>query len=667
MFRSSLTRSRVLIIGILLFVFSACTAGEGGTEPPPVTDDPARAAAELATGLASGDLTKVEFSRLDATEVNEQFDALVAGLPGAKRSVTVEDVTSEEDQGTATLEYSWAFPGVKDRWVYTATARLVAEDGRWRTTWSPDIVQPNLDGTNRLTGRRTYPLRGELIGDQGETIMNLRPVVRIGIDKVKAGEDAAASAKQLAKLVDIDPDDYAKKVDQAGKEAFVEAIVFREDDPERPSNKSVLKITGARAISADQVLSPSRSFARGLIGTVGEATKEIVDESDGAVVTGDQVGRSGLQRRYDEQLRGIPGIEVRLIEAKPASASPSPSPNPSQSPSSSPSPNPSSSPETSEPATTDPIFTAKPTRGVDLTITLNVELQQLAEKTLEGVQPDAAIAVIRRSDGALLTAATSPSAEGKSIANFGQYPPGSTFKVITALALLRSGLTPDSMVECPETITVDGRRFTNYSDYPGSSIGRISLSEAFAQSCNTAFIGQLSKIKDSTLAEAAASLGFGVDHDSGFPSFYGELGKPKSETERAATLIGQAQVLASPMAMAAVAASVSGGATRLPYLIKDQVPEQKGKPLTKAEAGELRELMRGVVTSGSGRFLGDLDGPDVIAKTGTAEYGTSTPLKTHAWMIAAQGDLSVAVFVADGESGSSTAGPLLEAFLKGVR
>ena len=64
------------------------------------------------------------------------------------------------------------------------------------------------------------------------------------------------------------------------------------------------------------MLAPTRDFARPVIGTVGEATKEIVDESDGAVVAGDQVGLSGLQRRYDAQLRGTPGVRVQLVPAK---------------------------------------------------------------------------------------------------------------------------------------------------------------------------------------------------------------------------------------------------------------------------------------------------------------------------------------------------------------
>lgn len=86
--------------------------------------------------------------------------------------------------------------------------------------------------------------------------------------------------------------------------------------------------------------------------------------------------------------------------------------------------------------------------------------------------------------------------------------------------------------------------------------------------------------------------------------------------------------------------------------------------MTGSEATQLRALLRAVVTDGSGRALADLAPPDVLAKTGTAEYGTGSPLPTHAWMVAAQGDLAVAVFVATGESGSRTAGPLLEDFLR---
>ena len=513
-------------------------------------------------------------------------------------------------------------------------------------------MQSQLDGSNRLTQNRLDPERGELLGEGGEPIVQLRPVVRIGIDKsgVPAGA-LGSSARRLARLVKIDPEAYAAKVAAAGPQAFVEAIVFRATDPDRPPNKAVFAIDGALPIEDDQMLAPTRDFARPIIGSVGEATKEIVDASDGTVVAGDQVGLSGLQQRYDAQLRGTPGVRVQLVAAKPSGSSASPTPSPSPSP-----PSPSAGPE---PVT---VFEVKPVGGKPLTTTLNTGLQTLAEQTLSRTRPASALVAIRPSTGAVVAAANNAGTGGQSIATVGQAPPGSTFKVVSALALLRAGLNPDSPVSCPRTVTVEGKTFTNYSDYPSGALGEIPLQTALAQSCNTAFIGQRGKVKDSALAEAAGSLGLGVDYDTGFPSFFGSVPDDPTATGRAARLIGQGKVEASPLAMAGVVASVSAGRTVLPQLIEGQVPKSTGAPLTADEADQLRQMMRAVVTEGSGRVLSGLDGP-VIAKTGTAEYGTKAPLRTHAWMIAAQGDLAVAVFVNDGESGSRTAGPLLRTFL----
>ena len=439
----------------------------------------------------------------------------------------------------------------------------------------------------------------------------------------------------------------------AGPDAFVEAITLRAEADERPANADVFAIPGALPIEGEQVLAPTKTFARAVIGTVGEATKDDVDHSDGAVVAGDQVGLSGLQKRYDDQLRGTPGVQVVRAELTPSTssgASPTPSPSPSASP---------------EPAA--PLFRVAPTAGKPLEITLNLVLQRLAEKVLAGTRPASAVVAIRPSTGAVLAAASGPGSADQPVATTGQYAPGSTFKVVSTLALLRSGLTPGSTVRCPRTLVVNGQRFKNYDDYPSSALGRIDLRTALAQSCNTAFIGQRDRLDDGDLAAAAASLGLGTDYDVGFPSFFGSVPQESSANGRAAAMIGQAKNQASPMAMAAVAASVAAGQTVVPHLVQDQVAEPEGQPLSKQEARQLEQMMRGVVTTGPARsVLGGLAGPPVIAKTGTAEYGNATPRKTHAWMIAAQGDLAVAVFVADGASGSRTAGPLLAAFLRGA-
>ena len=168
------------------------------------------------------------------------------------------------------------------------------------------------------------------------------------------------------------------------------------------------------------------------------------------------------------------------------------------------------------------------------------------------------------------------------------------------------------------------------------------------------------------LADAAATLGLGIDHDLGFPAYFGQVPTPETETEAAADLIGQGTVLASPMVMATVMASIQAGQHgRAP---PDRAGRRRRAPTPPrrcpAEADALRSMLRTVVTSGSGSGLLDVPGPPVIAKTGTAEFDLDGKRLLHAWMVAAQGDLAVAVYVDVGQSGSRTAGPILEAFLR---
>jgi cell division protein FtsI/penicillin-binding protein 2 len=643
---------RGLVLLAVVLAVAGCGILPPRPNPGPDGNTADQAAAALAAGLSAKDLSPLPFVGATGAAVNDQFKPLVAGMGPLKPGVTVASVSRDGSSATAKLSFTWTFPGIPERWAYQTEARLAEESGQWKTSWQPSIVQPQLDDTNRLSQRRLYPERGELRGEDGVPIVVERPVFRIGIDKSKVSNDQArASALRLAKVVKINAKAYAKKVTAAGNSAFVPAIVLRMDAPDLPRGSKIRAIPGALSIRTGQMLAPTYDFARPIIGTVGEATKENIEESGGAVVAGDQVGLTGLQKRYDAQMRGTPGVVVRLAAATPSDSSESPSPTPSPA-------------AEAEPVV---LFEVKPVPGQPLTTTLNLGLQKLAEKTLADTKPASALVAIRPSTGAIVAAANGQGNRGQSLATVGRAAPGSTFKVVSALALLRADLTPRSPVRCRPTVTVDGRKFSNYSDYPSSQQGRITLQTALAQSCNTAFIGQRGRLDQSSLAEAAGSLGFGIDYDVGFPSYFGSVPNDATATGRAAAMIGQGKVQASPMTMAAVVASVAAGETVIPHLVEGQQATSTGKPLTDQEAQQLRQMMRAVVREGSGRVLGDLAGPAVLAKTGTAEYGTAKPLKTHAWMIATQGDLAVAVFVNDGKSGSGTAGPLLRTFLAKAR
>ena len=468
-------------------------------------------AAQLATALTAGQLGDVPVRGGG----QEDLDTIVSGMDDTPARVSVDTVEVEGDSATATLAWQWETPG--EPWRYSTTAQLAKVDDQWAVQWAPDLVEPSLVGDESLDATTQRPVRGDILGAADEPLVTLRSVMRIGIDKTKvpAGQ-AADSARDLAELLDIDSSAYVKAVTQAGPKAFVEALVLRDEDTSGLSPTEVEAIPGAVGIADERPLAPTRDFATAILGRVGPATAEIVEKSGGSVRGGDQVGLSGLQARYDESLTGTPGVVVAAVAGDQER----------------------------------PLFTTAVVDGQPLRTTLDERLQREAEQALDGIGPASALVAVRPSTGEIVAAASGAGSEGYNTATFGQYAPGSTMKVVTALALMRAGVQPSDLVPCTSTVVVDGKTFTNYDDYPAQGIGDIPLRSAVAYSCNTALISQRDRLTDADLTAAAASLGLGVDHDLGFPAFLGQVPAPASTTEAAASLIGQGKVLASPMTMA---------------------------------------------------------------------------------------------------------------------
>jgi cell division protein FtsI/penicillin-binding protein 2 len=618
----------VLAAGLL----AACDqVGDQVSDP-----DPDQAAGDLASGLAGADLSDVVFTDITGAEATTAYTAVVEGLGEVTPTVEVAEV-SEPADGAATATLSWSWPVGSTPWAYTTEVPLELVDDEWRVAWSPTVLEPSLTEGETLDVTTIAARRGDITGDGGQVLVTQRPVVRLGVDRSQVSKpEAVAAARQLAGLVDVDAAAYVEEVRKAGDQAFVEAITYREGEVPPEAAQAAQTVPGILAAPDERPLAPTRDFAAPILGTVGEVTAEMVEEDPDRYQPGDQAGLSGLQSRYDDVLQGTPGVVVNAVDA--------------------------------EGTDERELYRVEAQAGGSLALTLDARLQQEAERLLAGIAPASALVALRPSDGAILAAANGPGTKGYNIATFGQFAPGSTFKSVSSLALLRSGLTPSSTVPCTSSIVVDGKQFTNYSDYPSSAIGRIPLRTAVANSCNTALISQAGRVQDSALFDAAASLGMGVDHDLGFPAYLGSVEPPQTETEAAADLIGQGTILASPMVMATVIGSVQRGELVIPRMVPSvEVAAPDGvQPLSAEEGRALKSMLRAVVAEGSGRALADLPGGPVIAKTGTAEFG-SDPVRTHAWMIAAQDDLAVAVFVEVGESGSQTAGPILEEFLRSAR
>lgn len=628
---------------------AGCTSGPG---------DPDATAQTLAQALSAADLSAVPFATTAAEQAQASFDGAVAGMPPAAMSVTVEQTTLEDSpdgqRAIATMAVAWDYdgPGPDDRtWTYSTQAELVPAppDGEpgWQVRWSPTIVHPDLSDADALALRRSQAPRADIVTTDADPLVTARPVGRVGLDKVRVDGDADAAARELAAVVGIDPDEYAGRVAAAGDEAFVEAIVLREVDAAALVG-AVEAIDGGRVIEDELPLAPTREFARALIGTVGTATAEVVQESGGAVVGTDLVGLSGLQQRYDAQLRGMPGYQVVVVGSDDEGRA---------------------------------VHQADPIVGDDLVMTLDPTLQQRADDLLADVGSPSAIVALRPSTGELLAVASGPASDDYSTATLGRYAPGSVFKVVSALALGRTGLAPDDTVTCSPSTVVDGKQFVNYSAYPADALGDISLRTAFAESCNTAFVDQVDTVTWEEVADAAAALGVGTDSDLGVDTFAGDLGDAATRVDRAAGLIGQGPVLVSPLAAATMAASVgpapataseagaaSAGGPVTPLLLPDlagvdTAQDSSGGSASDDERSDLLSMMRLAVTDGTASVLEDVPGEPVAAKTGTAEFGTADPPQTHGWMVAVQGDLAAAVFVEQAESGSATAGPIMRDLL----
>jgi cell division protein FtsI/penicillin-binding protein 2 len=635
--------------------------------------------------------------------------AMSAGF--APTSVMLQNVSPPTDgnregsTATAELAWRWTFgePGVLGGetpvWFYTTTAQLryvpqvrsalITADGQaelpagWAVEWTPSILVPHLLPGERLWVTRTTADRAEILDSSGSPIIESRPVWRIGIDKSHiSAEEWDASARGLVWLVaeigyEFDADTYAERVAAAGDRAFVDLITVRQASSEVDLQSLVASVPGARALNEMKDLAPTAGFAKTIIGTVGEATAEIIENSNGRIVGGDITGLSGLQKSFNTQLSGTPGIKVSAISAAGEISG-------------------------------SPLFESEAQTGIPLALTLNTQWQKLAEELLANVEPAAAIVAIESSTGAVRVAANGPGSGGMNTAFLGQYPPGSTFKVIDALALKRAGMNSESIVPCPPSITVDGRTFVNVPGYPQAALGDVPIAVAFANSCNTAFISQAATISPDDLVAAATDLGFGlVTPGLGVGAYFGSVPEIPGPTEHAADMLGQGGVTASPLTMARVAASVAAGHRVSPTLLQcmlpagdvicvneapaapgtagqagdegspdeetagpegqnqlDAAPAAPASALTDAEAQFLEGLMRGVVTEGSATILQDIPGVRG-AKTGTAQFGDGS--RNHTWMIAIVDDLAVVVFVEDGEFGSTTSGPIMHDFLTAIR
>lgn len=343
------------------------------------------------------------------------------------------------------------------------------------------------------------------------------------------------------------------------------------------------------------------------------------------------------------------------------------------------------------------LFTGRRPQGANIETTLDPRVQAAAADGLKGIK-GAAVALDPKT-GAILAMVSHPTYDPNDLAshdlsevqknytalnedpdkplvnrtiNGDLYPPGSVFKVVTAAAALSTGeytenseLPGPAVLDLPET-TAD---LPNHDDRACSPSGEVTMTQALAVSCNTAFAYLGMEIGAEALQSQAAKFGFGdalaVPMRVTPSTVPAEMNKP----QLAQASIGQYDVRVTPLQMAMVAAGVANrGVVMKPYLVESVIgsdlsviesaePQELSQAVSPEVAAQLTRMMESVVEDGTGRRA-QIEGVDVAGKTGTAQHGEGR--KAHAWFIsfapANDPEIAVAVIAEDGGVAGSEAG-----------
>ena len=351
------------------------------------------------------------------------------------------------------------------------------------------------------------------------------------------------------------------------------------------------------------------------------------------------------------------------------------------------------------------LILGRPKQGASIVTTLVPEIQEVAAAEAAAEAGDVAIAAIDPATGDVLALVSEPTYDPNLLASQDPkvvrdawdalnedpekpllsrasdelFPPGSTFKLVTASAALENGFGPDSLWPNPNELDLPLTDATieNFGGSTCSGGSQITLADALRQSCNVVFGAVGLELGADALAEQAREYGFTAEPGEDLVPFdipwtSGVFPAPETFAERepavAISAIGQQDVAANPLQMALVAAAIgNGGVEMQPRLVTEArdptgqviaefAPREFSQPLSAANAAALTQMMVGVVESGTGTAA-QIPGVTVAGKTGTAQHGEGA--NPHAWFVsfapAEAPEVAVAVIVLDGGSLSSEA------------
>ena len=560
---------------------SACT---------PRPDGPAPAAERFFTALSTGDTAAAAELSDDPSDAREALNAAWAGLQATHLDTQILGSKYTEDIGAISYRYTWHLP--KNRtWTYDGQLKMARYEGHWQVRWRSTDLHPRL-GEHQTLALRADPPRRAAVNEVGGTDV-LAPgyLYHYTLDASRAGAYLITTARAVVDALHPfddtfnDPQRLAEQASSSGKP--MDLITLRTDDnnnvaPAIGSLPGVVITPQAELLPTDYHYAPAQ---------INQVKKAVIDELDG------QAG----WRVVSVNQNNVDLAVLHEVEPLPAPS---------------------------------------------VSISLDRAVQNAAQHAVDNQSRQAMIVVIKPSTGEILAVAQNAAADAAGpLATTGLYPPGSTFKMVTAGAVLeRDMASPNTLLGCPGQLDIGHRTIPNYG---GFDLGVVPMSRAFASSCNTTFAELASRMPPRGLTQEASQYGIGLDYQvDGINTVTGSVPPTVDLAERTEDGFGQGKVLASPFGMALVAATVAAGKTPVPKLIEGRTTTITGDttPISEKVIGSLRPMMRLVVTNGTGKDIADAGA--VFGKTGEAEF----PGGSHSWFAWYRGDLAFASLIVGGGS-----------------
>ena len=612
--------------GAWLWLTDTVEAEEPAAEPG--RDPDATAAAYLDAWEQGDHLAMSRFVREPPDDFISRHVQMREALQPQRLTLTAgDDVSDVDGRAIFPVEVALAVDYAAEPLTWEVELELIRDRGQWNVIWALTTIHPELREQWEF-GRESEAVgRQEIVAADGTVLSGRRQLVTFGFeptgiddpDEVVAAFAAAIPGSERRAERELNRGDLV--------DGWFYPIVTLPEQRASQVRSQLLGLPGVLQRTEQGRGLYDEGFAQHVVGIVAEATAEQLEQLDLPPDTRIDIGQYGLERRFEDELLGSDIVRVGLRERNGVTDGPL--------------------------RVVLAETQANPSRTI--TTTLDIQVQQAIENALLGVGGSVGIVAVAVEDGAVLGAASRP-LTGYNRALEGRYPPGSTFKIVTAEAVLADGVTIDDPAECPAETTVGGLAVRNAGNV---GHGDVDLREAFARSCNTTFARYGADLGADELTRAAERFGFNADWELPLTSFGGSFPAPSDIAEVGAAAFGQARVEASVAHMASVAGAASSGRWHAPYLLVEDAPSLS-RDLSPDVTDDLTALMRAVVTDGTGTEA-DVPDREVIGKTGTAQAQGGVE---HAWFVGVYDGVAFAILVEDGGAGGQVAAPIGARFVR---